>query len=88
MAGDPAGGPAFVGSSGSRVAPHSGSAVGVVGCVVVVVDPPPLLGTTLAGGLAEPLPPEPHAAASTPTSATPRSRATTRASRGEDALIA
>lgn len=77
MAGDPAGGPAFVGSRGSRVEPQDGKVVDgvlVVGAVVVV-DLPPLLATP-EGGLAEG-PPDPHAPARTPTSATPRRRATT-----------
>jgi hypothetical protein len=51
------------------------------GCVVVVVDPLPLLGTP-ADGLAEP-PPDPQADASTPTSTTPARRAASFVSRCE-----
>jgi hypothetical protein len=67
------------------VAPQGGNVPDVVlaaGCVVVVVDPLPLLGTA-AGGLA----PDPQAAASTPTSTTPARRAMSLASRGGRSVI-
>ena len=74
-----------MGSSGSRGAPQDGNVVDgvVVVGTVVVVDPPPL--ATPEGALAEG-PPDPQAAARTPTRATPRRRATTLADRGECAL--
>ncbi|HXR54342.1 MAG TPA: hypothetical protein VN793_04770 [Acidimicrobiales bacterium] len=63
------------------MAPQAGNGVdGVVDGVVVVVEPPPL--ATPEGGFADG-PPDPQAPARTPTSATPRRRATTLLRRGE-----
>jgi hypothetical protein len=83
--GDPAGGPEFVGSSGSRAAPHSDAATGAVVAVVVVVDAWPPLGVPVTGGLA--VGPPPHAAASTPTSRTPRPRTTALVRRGDRLMV-
>lgn len=91
VAAEPAGGPAFVGSSGSREAPQGANVVDVVdvvlaaGCVVVV-EALPLLCKPRVDGLAE-LPPDPQAVARIPTRATPRRRVTTLLNRSERVLI-